>query len=825
MPPPPSSAATELPAAVVVAPTACAHCADPVPAGLVEADAAEQFCCAGCRTVYEVLHTHGLEGYYDVAQASAARPTRARPSRRGYAELDDPALLARHAKPRPGGLLSIELYLEGVHCAACVWVVEKVPLAVPGTAEARLELGRSVVSVTWDPQAVALSHIARFLDAIGYSPHVFRGASVAALRRKEDRALLVRIGIAGAIAGNVMLLAFALYSGEAGGMAHADWDWFRWLSLGLTLPTLLFAGDVFFRGALAALRARTLSLDVPIAVGLAVGFAAGALNTLRGAGEVYFDSLSTLTFLLLVGRFVQRRGLRRAADAAEGLLSMVPARARKVEADGVREVPIEALAAGDVVEVRAGDAVPADGDVTDGASELDVAWLTGEPRPVPVGAGEAVQAGSVNLVAPLAVRVTRTGEETRVGRLLALVHEGLRRRAPVVQLADRISVHFVAIVLALAAATVVAWWPVSPARGFTNAIALLIVTCPCALGLATPLAIAAGVGRAAQAGMLIKGGDALERLARPGRIWLDKTGTLTLGKLSLARFVGPAALGPLVRALEERSSHPIALALVRGLPPAPRPLAVQDFASTLGGGVEGVVDGRALAVGSPAFASARGAVLAPELEGALAEALAAGETPVLVVEAGAVVALVGLSDALRPDAARTVAELRRLGLEVGILSGDHPEAVRAVAARLGIAPEHALGGASPERKLFVVRRDAARGSVVMVGDGVNDAAALAAATVGIAVHGGAEAGTAAADIFLTRPGLAPVAALVRGARRTLGVVRRNLVFAVGYNLVGATLAVTGLLDPILAAALMPASSLTVVASSYRARTFRPEDEP
>jgi Cu2+-exporting ATPase len=819
--------AIETTAAPVAASIRCAHCGDAVPRGLVDPAAEHSFCCAGCRTVFEVLHAHGLGAYYNVLQASAEGPQpRAQPTGASYAELDDPAFARLHVRNERGGLASTLLYLEGVHCAACVWVVEKLPLVVPGSVEARLDLTRGLTRVTWDPTRTRLSAIARFFDTIGYTPHPFRAAELAELRRKEDRSMLVRIGVAGAIAGNVMLLAFALYSGLFHTMDPGDWAWFRWLSLGLTAITLGFAADVFFRGAFAALRARTLSLDVPVALGLLAGFVGGAVNTVRGAGEVYFDSLATLTFLLLVGRYVQRRGLRRAADASDRLLSLTPSRARRVAGDTVVDVPLEALVVGDEILVRAGDSVPADGVVLDGASDIDRSWWTGEAKPVHVAVGDAIEAGAVNVSSPLRVRVLKTGEETRVGKLLAMVHESLGRRAKVVALADRLSGYFVATVLALAAITLFAWWGAGLDVAAENAVALLIVTCPCALGLATPLAIAAAVGRAARAGVLIKGGDALEKLARGGRVWLDKTGTLTQGKVRLTRFFGDAAVKPLVRALETRASHPIATALAGAFADETPPLRATDYEHVVGGGVSGVVDGRRVIVGSPAFVTARSACVPDWAQAALAGVADAGETPVFVAasrpdaaERVEIVAVLALGDPLRPEARETVDELRALGYSVGILSGDHPDAVRRAAEQLGIDASDAVGGATPERKLAIVRDGVARGTVVMVGDGINDAAALGAASVGVGVHGGAEAGIAAADVFLTRPGIDALVSLIVGARRTLRVVHRNLFFSLLYNVLGSALAMAGVLNPVLAAIMMPASSLTVVTSSYRGRTF------
>ncbi len=687
--------------------------------------------------------------------------------------------------------------------------------------------------MTWDPAVVPLSRVAEALDALGYPPHPFRGVKARDMARQADRAMLIRIGVAGALAMNAMGIAFALYGGIRHGMEPEFAALFRWASLLIAIPAVLYPGGVFLKGAWAAFRTRTLHMDVPIAIGLVAAFAASAANTIRGTGSVYFESLTALVFLLLVGRFLQTRQQRGAADATELLSSLAPSTARRIEAgaDGtpvVREVPLEALVPGARVEVRAGDTVPADGVVRAGHSELDLSLLTGESRPVGAGPGDAVHAGTVNLSGRLEVEVERAGEETRVGRLMQLVEEHARRRAPIVQLADRISGWFVVAVLVLAAVTGAIWWRIDPDRAVENVVALLIVTCPCALGLATPLAVSAAIGRAARRGLLIKGADVIERLARPGRFWLDKTGTLTEGRVALVRTAGDPAALRLAAALEAHSAHPVARAfagLAGGdeeaarlsaagastLPPA------EEVVETRGAGIAGLVAGRRVAVGSLAFLG--GPLPAGPLADAVDAALADGLTPLVVSVDGTPAAVAALGDPLRADAPGALERLRAAGWEIGILSGDHPAVVGAVARRLAIAPDLAKGGVRPEEKLRVVAEEAAHGRVAMAGDGVNDAAALAAATVGIGVHGGAEAALAAADVYSARPGVAPLADLVDGARRTMGVIRRNLVFSLLYNLAGVGLAMAGLLDPIGAAILMPLSSLTVTVSSYRARTF------
>lgn len=830
--------------------SACSHCGNTVPRGMVEVDAGEQFCCAGCRAVHSIIHSCGLGQYYRLREGAAGSVPAAITPGRAYAEFDDEAFQSRYVKVPAPTRRSVDLLLQNVHCAACLWLIEKLPVVTRGVIEARLDLRRAVARIVWNPEETSLSAVARLLNSIGYPPHPARDADARRLRLMEDRRRLLQLAVAGACAGNVMLLALALYAGLFNGMDAAYAALFRWTSMGMTLVSLAWPGRVFFRGAWAALRTRSLHIDLPIAIGLGAGGAWGAVNTIRGAGEVYFDSLSVLVFALLLGRWVQHRQQRWSADAVELLFSLTPTRARRVGEDGgVLDVPIESVRRDDILEVLAGDAVPADGSVVAGCSSLDQSLLTGESTPVGVECGDPVCAGAVNLGSTLRIRVQAAGEETRVGKLMRMVEECSRRRAPIVRFADRISGWFVGAMLGLAAITAGAWSFIDPSRAIESAAALLIVTCPCALGLATPLAMTVAIGRAAKRGILIKGADALQPLASPGIIFLDKTGTITTGAMRLVSWRGDESVKAAVAAIEAQSSHPIARAIAAGLSdqaeqgepstdgrigaPDQGLAAAVDVRQTLGGGIEGLVDGRAHAIGSRTFVSSR--IACPSRGGlpgwaAAAEAdfVATGLTPVFISRDGDVVAVAGVGDPIRPDARKAIDAIRAAGWRVRILSGDHPDLVRRVGQSLGFGPEEVTGGASPEMKLQLVQAaggdgraaPARRTTVVMVGDGVNDAAALAAANVGIAVHGGAEASLAAADIYLSQPGLRACVDLIGAAKRTMGVIRANLALSLFYNALAAMLAMTGAINPIIAAVLMPVSSLSVVANSCRARTFK-----
>jgi Cu2+-exporting ATPase len=803
--------------------TACTHCGLSVPHACVQANAAEQFCCEGCRAAFEFLSANGLAEYESFRDK---RATPVRSTGRSYDEFDHPAFAELYIRPATGGsgMSATELYLEGVHCASCVWLVERVPRLVPGMVRAELDVRRSLARIEWNSAEVPLSAVARAFDRIGYAPHPFRGVARDAMRRREDRALLSRIGVAGAIAGNVMLASLALYAGSFSGMEGSYERLFRWVCLGLTIPAVVGPGRVFFVGAWAALRGRSLHVDLPIAIALGAGALRGVINTISDSGPIYFDGVTTLIFLLLVGRFLQQRGRRAATDAAELLYSLAPTAARVIDNDGSeREVPAAALMPGMEVLVRAGESFPADGVVTTGHTSVNASLLTGESRPVAATSGDAVFAGTLNVSAPVRVRVDVAGEASRLAKLLRQVEESGRRRAPVVAFANRMSGWFVATVLALAIVTFVIWHQRDPARAWDNAIALLIVTCPCALALATPLAVTIAVGRAARAGIFIKGGDAFERLSRAGTLVIDKTGTVTEGRTALVQWCGEAWVEPLVLALESGSSHPIADGFRRAWPS----LAVPDVEGVVhdaGDGITGRVAGHDVAVGSPRFIGARargGNVFIARLTDSTL-------TPVLVAVDGDVVAAASLGDAVRTDARASLDALRARGWRTTLLSGDDPAVAAAIGAQLGFARDDAIGGATAEQKLEYIHRACAatkrqrrveRGAVVMVGDGFNDAAAIAAADVGIGVHGGAEASLVTADVHLTSPGLDPLIRLVDGASRTMHVIRRNMAFSLAYNALGVALAMTGVISPLIAAVMMPASSLTVVLGSWFGNTF------
>jgi Cu2+-exporting ATPase len=799
----------------------CAHCGLPVPAARWDAAAKAQFCCDGCASVYAILNASGLEGYYEKERPRAERRRAPNPSQRRFEELDDPKFLADHCRTLASGLSTVELVLEGIHCSACVWLVERLSRVAPAVAEARFDLSRSVLRVTWDRSAASLSDVARALDSLGYRPHAAGSPRLAEEQRRADRALLLRVGLAGAAAGNVMLMALALYSGAFGGMTPEYVSLFRWGSLLITTPTVFGAGSVFFRGGLAALRTRSPHMDLPVSIGILAGYFGSVLNTVRMTGDVYFDSLCTLIFLLLIGRYLQRTHHRRSARASELLSALAPATARLVVDEGTREVLAANAPLGSVVEIQAGERIPVDGRVIAGSSAVDTSLLTGESRPEEVTIGDRVHTGTVNAAAVLRVRVESAGADTRLGRLMQAVETTQRERAPVVRLADRVAGYFVLAILGVAALTFLLWLRINPSHALDHTVALLVVTCPCALGMATPLSVSAALRQAAQAGILFKGGEFIEELARPGRFIFDKTGTLTEGRLELVAWQGDLSVQALLRSAEEHSNHPIGRAVQRAFPANTLPCSrIRE----LTGGLSADVAGEELLAGSAATVTDLNGPL-PEWAQTLVDAHASrGQTPIVVAVGGQVCAVAAFADTVRADARQSLGQLQALGFTLEVLSGDHPNVVRGIAEQLALPFERAVGGVSPEDKLARVQELRRAGErVFMVGDGVNDAAAMSAANVGIAVHGGAEVCLAAADVFTTRPGLGAVTRAAEGARRAVRAIRLGIALSLVYNVIGIGLAISGKLSPLVAAVLMPLSSITVVTLALRAKTFRGQE--
>ncbi|MWJ85199.1 heavy metal translocating P-type ATPase [Clavibacter michiganensis subsp. michiganensis] len=662
--------------------------------------------------------------------------------------------------------------------------------------------------------------------------------AVAARRPDADElALRQRLVVSAALTVPVFLMAMVP------ALQFPNW---QWLSLALAAPVAVWGAWPFHRSAAVSARRGGVGMDTLVSIGVAAAFLwslyalflgdAGqpgmrmtmSLVTEPGgvSGDVYLEVAAAVTVFLLGGRYLEARAARASGAALAALLDLA-AKDVAVVRDGVeRRIPIRDLRAGEEFVVRPGERIATDGVVVDGSSAVDRSLLTGESLPVEVGPGDDVTGATLNAGGRLLVRATRVGEETRLARMAALVEEAQTGKARIQRLADRVSAVFVPVVLVLAVGTLVGWLLLGfpPEAAFTAAVATLIIACPCALGLATPTALLVGTGRGAQLGILITGPEVLESTRRIDTVLLDKTGTVTTGVMSLVRAVAASGVDgdELVRvaaALEARSEHPVARAVVEAAG-AGSLLAVEGFVATAGLGVHGVVDGRAVAVGRPSWLAEQWAA---EPDASLAEALrgaeAEGSTVIAVAWDGAVRGILAVADTVKPTSAEAIRRIRALGLRPVLLTGDTAGAAHRVAAEVGI--DEVIAGVLPEGKLDAVRRLQAEGRVVaMVGDGVNDAAALAQADLGIAMGTGTDAAIEAGDITIVRGDLVLVADAVRLARRTLGTIRGNLFWAFAYNAAAIPVAMAGLLNPLVAGLAMALSSVFVVTNSLRLRSFR-----
>ncbi len=818
----PSAFAVDAPAPApgVGGAASCYHCGAPNPATqrwtAVVAGAPRAFCCAGCQAVAETLHAAGLDRLYAGRTRVAARPeTDADDDWARWGAAAESAGLVRELAD---GRREASLLLDGMTCGACVPLLESWLARQEGVAAASINYATRRALVAWDPHATRLATVLRAIAAVGYRAFPYDPARREALARRERRTLLTRTAVALLAMMQVMMLALPVYLSDDG-VAPEERRLLEWASFVLTLPALFYSAAPLFAGAWRDVVHRRLGMDVPIALGLAAAFAASAWSTFGGGGPVYYDSVTMFVALLLVARYFDLVARQRAGDAIESVARQRPDSAERLPrwpAEAATEaVAAATLVPGDVVLVRPGALVPADGEVVDGRSHVEEAMLTGESTPTPRVAGDPLWAGAVNRENALVMRVAAAGEDTRLAAILRLAERASVARPQAVRSADRVAAVFVAALLALAAATAIAWWRHDPARALAVTFAVLAVSCPCALSLATPAALAAAAGSLARRGIVLARSDALETLAGVTHVVLDKTGTLTEGRIRLAGCAtaggttAEAALA-LAAALEARSEHPLGVALVaaaRGATLA----AVTDVRQASGEGIAARVDGREVRIGRPAFVAA----LAGEMPAAL-RGFARGRSDTLAAlgDARGWHALFAFADTLRPGAAALIEDLRALRVTPVLLSGDRSEAVSAVAAALAIAD--ARGELTPADKRDAIAALQAQGArVAMAGDGINDAPALAQAQVSLSLGSGAPLAQWTADIVILSDRIELVADAVRAARRTFAVIRENLVWAAAYNAVAVPAAAFGLVSPLLAAAGMSASSLAVVANALR----------
>lgn len=808
----------------------CYHCGLAIPDG-VELSVSisgqtQPMCCEGCRAVAEAIVANGLEAYYTNRDSLPESPREARPDILDALSLYDQAefqksfvrALGEHEQ-------EAALVLEGITCAACVWLNEQHVARLPGVLAVEVNYTTRRARVRWDDRQIALSRILKAIADIGYRAHPFDPARQEAVAQKERRAMLWRLAVSGLGMMQVMMYAYPTYVANEGELTPDVEMLLRWSSLLLTLPVILYACGPFFRNAWRDIKHRRVGMDTPVALGIGAAFVASVWATLTGAGDVYYDSINMFVFFLLGGRYLELLARQKALRATEELGRLAPAFADRLCAPhgaddevSVERVLTSALSVGDRVLVKPGMQIPADGVVIDGASSVDESLLTGESQPVAKAMGSMVTGGSVNVDSPLTVRVEQVGEATRLAAILRLMERGALEKPVALTIADRVASWFLWGLLGLSALTAVAWWIIDPAQALPVTVAVLVVSCPCALSLATPVALTIATGRLAREGLLVTRGHAIEVLAQVTDVVFDKTGTLTTGVMQLAHVspmadLDQAACLALAAGLEQRSSHPLGLALLRAAQTMGLPLTeISDETHETAGGIEATVVGRGvrLRIGHATYvAQLVDAPLPPS-----ATATGSAVTTLYLGEAGRWLARFEIADEIRPDAHTSIARLQAMGCRVALLSGDDPAVVADLAQRLGIAEAH--GRETPQTKLERVAAWQAAGRVVcMVGDGVNDAPVLAQAQVSVAMGEGTELARTQGDCVLLgrHLGVLPDAiALAGSTRRT---IRENLWWAILYNAVALPVAMGGFLTPWLAGVGMSLSSLCVVLNSLR----------
>lgn len=711
--------------------------------------------------------------------------------------------------------------VEGMRCAACARAIERAVQGVPGVRGIAVNVATARAAVEWDAARTSLPEILRAVTGSGFRPVPLAGEPAVAAHRAERRTMIKRIGLAGLGMMQTMMFMYGLYAAGPDGIDPDMAQYLRVVSMLLTTPVLLYSGAPFLQGAWRDLRRRSLGMDVPVALALLLAWAASTFNTLRGSGEVYFDSVTMFIFFLLAGRFMEMTVRQRSLGASEALARSLPVTVTRLGPDGTGErIPVSAVRAGDRLSIARGAVIPVDGTLALERASVDEALVTGESTPLAKRRGERLLGGSVNLGHPIEVVAAESVERSTLAMIVGLLERAQASRPPLQRAADRAATWFVLCLLLLASLVAIGWALVDPSRAFAATLAVLVVTCPCALSLATPAALAAATTRLARLGLLVTRADAIERLARIDTVMLDKTGTLTVGSPAVQILhLGPGmtrerALG-VAAALERSSSHPLAAAFAPHADPAVVAREVREYP---GAGLEGTIAGRTWRLGQGSFvADARtGARDAP--------AAAAADDGVVLGSAAGTAAIFAVADPLRPDARHSVAMLRRLGLEVCIASGDRDAAVRTIGASLGI--ESTASRLKPEQKLAAIRAAQARGRrVLMIGDGINDGPVLAAANVSCAMAQGSAVAQAAADLLLLSGSLQTVAEAVQTARNTLTVMRQNLRWAFVYNFAAVPLAALGLIAPWVAAIGMSLSSLAVVLNAARLARAAPQPVP
>lgn len=772
-------------------------------------------CCEGCKAVAELIAGTGLSDYYRFRTQPAARPETVEQDQ--WQRFALPEIASQYVQEDAAGQQVTTLLVEGLRCAACSWLIERSLMRVAGVVSARVNLASGRLRVVWRADQLQLPALLRSLHALGYPAQPVGADTVLLHKQQERRAALRRLGVAGLGMMQVMMYVLPLYLREQTRMDADVARYLQLISLLLTTPVLFYSGLPFLQSAWRALRHRSINMDVPVSLALLMAYFASVYNTLRNVGETWFDSVTMFVFLLSLGRYIEMILRHRSASRSDALAQLQPVSAQRYARDAtgheaLQEVLLRQLQPGDEIAVRAGAVIAADGVVVSGASSVDESLLTGESLPQSRRVNDPVRAGTVNVEAPLRVRVTAVGSATVLSGVLALLDKAQSDKPPLAQAADRVARYFLHILLMLSAVVGLVWWRIDPTRAFEAVLAVLVISCPCALSLATPAVIAAASAALARKGLLVTQAEAIERLAQVQRVVFDKTGTLTTGRMTLARIDVSGPLDErqcmqLAAALESGAEHPIAQAFRQRAQALALPLLPAHSLAVLpGAGVEGTISGVVYRLGRPDYvAGLTGGIFQSQAE--------VSDHAIVLAGAGQLLARFELQDPLRSDAALGVEQLKALGIGSALLSGDALPVVQEVARTCGINDYRAR--CTPADKLQQLKRLQQHEQVAMVGDGINDAPVLSAAEVAIAMGAGSGLAQASADAVLLNNSLTTLPQAITVARRALRVMHQNLWWAACYNIVGIPLAALGWVPPWAAALGMSFSSVLVVANAAR----------
>ncbi len=804
----------------------CFHCGLTIPADINYnsqlGEKRREFCCFACQSVCEAIYEAGLEGYYQrTPQGTLLAPPPTPPKDIEMYDLDE---VQQDFVSFNGDIREAHLLVEGIHCAACVWLIERGMMRTKGVQSANVNLAGKRLHLKWDNSQVKLSTIIQELSRIGYSgvpydPEVAEGSV-----KKANRSMLFRLFFAGFGMMNLTLISIALYSGANDGQYRSFFHWMGWA---IATPTLLYSGYPFFKGAWSGLRNASMTMDLPIALGLTVTYLYSLYVTITGvnSGEVYFDTVTNLTFVILIGRYLEGMFRHQALSATNRLMDLQP-RVATVLRDGIEKmISVRAVQLGERVLVKPGSKIPMDGLVCEGRSAVDESMLSGESMPVRKKVGDKVAAGTLNGSGALVVEVHASTQDSMLSRIIRLVEEAQSSKAPIQRLSDSIVPWFVFTTLILAGITFYIW-----ADNFELALmaatSVLIITCPCALGMATPMSIAVASGLGAKHGILVKNGLVLETLSKVTHFVFDKTGTLTEGKMNLEQILvregqDRESILSLAAAVERYSEHSLAKAVIRSAESqeiAYRGMLVQDFHAYAGAGVEAKVEQTQVMLGTADWLIKNKVLLQEELLYSLAEFEAQAKTCVHMAVDGEHVAILVVADTLRADAQVLVNVLREAGIGMTLLSGDRRAVAEAIAEQLGGMT--VIAEVLPQDKDRVIQQLQQRGEcVAMVGDGVNDAPALIRADVGIALGSGTDVSVESADIVLMQNELDKVRMATLLSRRTLLTIKQNIGLSFVYNSIMVPLAMMAYVTPLVAAITMPISSLLVIGNAARIRNL------